>query len=95
MKLYGKRALVTGGSSGIGLAIAEALLAKGAKIVISGRRPGVLKAAAERLKRNGGSFETVAADADTGEEVANEDLVIGAKFTDFGKRVPMKREIAG
>jgi uncharacterized oxidoreductase len=67
MKLDGKRALVTGGSSGIGLAIAEALLAKGAKIVISGRRPDVLKAAAERLKMNGGSVETVAADIATEE----------------------------
>ena len=32
MKLDGKRVLVTGGSSGIGLAIAKALLAKGAKV---------------------------------------------------------------
>jgi uncharacterized oxidoreductase len=67
MKLDGKRALVTGGSSGIGFAIAEALLAKGVKIVISGRRPDVLKAAAERLRRNGGSVEAVAADVGTEE----------------------------
>jgi uncharacterized oxidoreductase len=67
MKLDGKRALVTGGSSGIGLAIAEALLAKGAKIVISGRRPDVLTAAAERLRKTGGFVEAIAADIGTDE----------------------------
>lgn len=35
MNLKGKRALITGGSSGIGMAIAEAMLSKGAKVVIS------------------------------------------------------------
>jgi uncharacterized oxidoreductase len=67
MNLNGKRALITGGSSGIGLAIAEAMLAKGAKIVISGRRPDVLKAAVERLRRNGGFVEAIAADVGTEE----------------------------
>ena len=42
MNLEGKRVLITGGSSGIGFAIAHALLAKGAKIAITGRRPAVL-----------------------------------------------------
>jgi uncharacterized oxidoreductase len=42
MNLLGKRALITGGSSGIGFAIAEAMLAKGAQIVITARRPDIL-----------------------------------------------------
>lgn len=67
MNLEGKRVLVTGGSSGIGLAIAEAMLAKGAKIVISGRRPDILKAAVDGLRKSGGSVEGIAADVGTGE----------------------------
>ena len=39
MNITGKRVLITGGSSGIGLALAQVLLAKGAKVAISGRRP--------------------------------------------------------
>ncbi len=40
MKLEGKRVLITGGSTGIGFAIARALLAKGARVAISCRRGG-------------------------------------------------------
>lgn len=41
--LEGKHALVTGGGTGIGLAIARALAAKGAKVTIAGRRQAVLE----------------------------------------------------
>jgi short-subunit dehydrogenase len=66
MNLQGKKVLITGGSSGIGYAIAEAMLAKGASVAITGRRPDVLREAAERL-RKGGQAETVAADVSTEE----------------------------
>jgi uncharacterized oxidoreductase len=65
MKLQGKRALITGGSSGIGFAIAEAMLAKGAEVAITGRRPDVLSDAAERLRQGGGRVGSVAADLST------------------------------
>jgi NAD(P)-dependent dehydrogenase (short-subunit alcohol dehydrogenase family) len=46
MTLKGKHALVTGGGTGIGLAIAKMLAGEGAVVTITGRRPEVLEAAA-------------------------------------------------
>ncbi len=46
MHLKGKHALVTGGGTGIGLAIAQALAEHGAKVTITGRRQEVLDAVA-------------------------------------------------
>lgn len=47
--LSGKAAIVTGGTSGIGLASAEALSARGVKLVLHGRRADVLEQHAARL----------------------------------------------
>ena len=47
--LEGKTALVTGGSSGIGLASALRLAAEGAHVFITGRRKAELEAAAEAI----------------------------------------------
>ncbi len=44
--IEGKHAVVTGGGTGIGLAIARALAAQGAAVTITGRRAEVLEAAA-------------------------------------------------
>ncbi len=47
--LRGQVALITGGGTGIGLAIAHAFIAQGARVMISGRREDVLQRATEQL----------------------------------------------
>ncbi|MDF1855655.1 SDR family oxidoreductase [Pseudooceanicola sp.] len=47
MYLKGKHAIVTGGGTGIGLAIARALVSEGAEVTITGRRIEVLKEVAD------------------------------------------------
>jgi len=49
MNLEGAVALITGGSEGIGKAIAEALIAEDSKVTITGRREDVLRDAAEEI----------------------------------------------
>lgn len=49
MKLERAKALVTGGSEGIGRGIATALVAKGADVVITGRQEETLRATAEEI----------------------------------------------
>ena len=51
-KLAGKIAVITGGSSGIGLATAKRFVEEGAHVVITGRREKELKEAAAFIKRN-------------------------------------------
>jgi len=51
---YGRTALITGASSGIGAACAEVFAARGYDLVITARREDRLRAAAERLERQHG-----------------------------------------
>ncbi len=60
-KLTSKTALVTGGGSGIGLAVAQAFLHEGARVAITGRDEGKLRRAAEALA-GGERLAFVAAD---------------------------------
>ena len=60
--LSGKTALVTGGSRGLGLQIAEALGEQGARIVLSARKADELKEAQAHLKSLGIEADWIAAD---------------------------------
>lgn len=61
--LHGRIALVTGGSRGLGLQIAEALGEAGAKVLLSSRKAADLEEAAADLQAKGIDTRWVAADA--------------------------------
>jgi NAD(P)-dependent dehydrogenase (short-subunit alcohol dehydrogenase family) len=70
--LAGKKAVVTGGSKGIGLEVARALLSEGASVVICAREESPLKHALGDLKKSaqGGTVAGRTADVSKAEEVA-------------------------
>ncbi len=71
--LTGKVALITGGSRGIGLAIAQAYAAAGAKVVVASRKQAAVDEAADMIRQSGG--EALAVAAHTGDGAAVTALV--------------------
>jgi len=68
--LTGKVALITGGSRGIGFAVARALSQQGAAVVITGTREPRLATAAAELRRDGATVLPIRADVRRHDEVA-------------------------
>ena len=68
-ELQGRVALVTGGSRGLGLQIAQALGEMGARIAISARKPAELEAAQAQLKKLGIDALTVVNDLTKPEQI--------------------------
>jgi NAD(P)-dependent dehydrogenase (short-subunit alcohol dehydrogenase family) len=66
LKIKGKLALVTGSTLGIGRAIAEALVAEGARVIVNGRKESAVKEAVATLSRRG-EAHGIAADLMTAE----------------------------
>jgi 3-oxoacyl-[acyl-carrier protein] reductase len=64
LRLEGKRALITGSSRGIGLGIARALHAEGARVMVTGRTATTVDAACAALDNGGQAHRTLPAIAD-------------------------------
>jgi gluconate 5-dehydrogenase len=73
--LSGKRALVTGSSQGIGLALARGLAAHGASVIINGRDGAKIEAAVETLRSAGHVAEGRAFDVTRPEVAASIDRI--------------------
>ena len=80
--LAGKVAIVTGGTRGIGLAIARALAEDGASVVVSGRDAARLDAAVKELESLGAPVLGVPADAAKREDA---DRLVEATRERFGR----------
>lgn len=60
--LSGKKAVITGGSDGIGFGIAKAFADNGADVLLIARDPDKLKRASAELARNGVEVKTISTD---------------------------------
>jgi NAD(P)-dependent dehydrogenase (short-subunit alcohol dehydrogenase family) len=79
-RFSGKAALISGGGTGIGAAIAEQLAAEGAAVAICGRRAAVLQAKAAQLIAQG--YSAVAIPGDIATDAAQ---IVQSAFTSLGR----------
>lgn len=69
-RLKGKRALITGGTTGIGLETAREFLSEGARVAITGKNPATLEAARKQLGSDVLVISSDASDASAQKQVA-------------------------
>lgn len=79
--LRGKIALVTGGSRGIGRAIAAAYVEHGASVFVCGRSAKDISGAVYEIGRNGGEIDGVAGDISKAQDIEN---IVGKAVQRFG-----------
>ena len=75
-RLRNKIALITGGTTGIGLATAKRFASEGAEVIVTGRNPETLEAARREL---GNTVKVVESDASDEQKVARLFETIGRK----------------
>lgn len=78
----GSVAVITGGGSGIGRAIAIRLAAEGAAVVVAGRRSGPLAESVEMIEQTGGTALAVPTDLNRREQVEN---LVSTAMDRFGR----------
>lgn len=78
-RLEGKTAIVTGGSSGIGLVAAQEFIAEGARVIITGRRQSAIDTALEFLGKN-----AIGVQGDLG-STTDQDRLVAEAQKHFGK----------
>ena len=81
LQLSGKRALVTGSTSGIGEQIAKTLAAEGVSVVVHGRRAAEADRVAEQITAAGGRAAVAVGDLGSDEQAAE---VVRASLAAFG-----------
>jgi NAD(P)-dependent dehydrogenase (short-subunit alcohol dehydrogenase family) len=82
LRLGGTVTLVTGGTDGLGAALAERLVEEGGRVAICGRDPDRLAAAHERLAATGGDVVAVRADVTVPGDVES---FVGAALERWGR----------
>jgi 3-oxoacyl-[acyl-carrier protein] reductase len=81
LQLSGKRALVTGSTSGIGAQIAKTLAAEGVSVVINGRREGEAQRVAKEIASTGGKVSIAIGELGSDEESSR---VVRSSLDAFG-----------
>ena len=81
LSLDGKVVVITGGGTGLGLAMVRALARAGANLVIAGRRQGPIDDAVSEVKQLGGDAMAVSTDVTNSKQV---DELVAATMQHFG-----------
>jgi NAD(P)-dependent dehydrogenase (short-subunit alcohol dehydrogenase family) len=82
MRLKDRVAIVTGGGTGIGEAIAKVFAAKGATVVLASRSLGRLEGVVHRIEKSGGKAKAVQTDIGDEKQVQR---MVAQTVSDFGK----------
>lgn len=79
--MTGRTVIVTGGTRGIGLAMAEGFILAGANVVVASRKPDACEAAAEHLRGLGGKAIGVPTNMGSLDDL---DRLVAATVAEFG-----------